>query len=126
MVIRGDSASAGDKRRRGRVRADALLTDFGPAVEFSETGIRLRVSRFSRLHRGMETPLLLSCPEGALECRARVCWLRPDGLLHRLAGLQFLDDSPLFKLRLRALAASCMDVRTISAPLGDEPLRRSA
>ena len=108
-------ARSDEKRNRGRVKADLLMTNLGEAVEFSETGIRVRTSRFVNLAEGQEIALVLKGPDGKVACAARVCWLRPDGLFKRLAGLQFLDESPEFRQRVRGLAHSCMDMRTFAA-----------
>ncbi len=112
-----------DNRRRGRVRADLLKTNLGPAVEFSELGIRIRASRFASLTVGAETMLILEGPTGCLATLATVRWTKPDGLFKQLVGLEFLDKGSAFKARLRELAPLCMDLRVYTTDGSDDPLR---
>ena len=117
-------ARAEENRRRGRVRADLLETDLGTVLDFSETGLRIQTSMFTRLVPGTERDLMLRSPDGELRCGVEICWARRVRL-HQLVGVRFIDGSPEFKARFRALCMSCMDTRTFSAPMDDGDARQA-
>jgi len=117
------TARVDENRRRGRVRSDLLETDLGTVLDFSETGLRLRASIFSRLIPGTTRDLALRSPDGEILCPVEICWARRERL-HQLVGVRFLDSSPEFKVRFRALCISCMDTRTLSAPIDDPEARQ--
>jgi hypothetical protein len=109
-----EQSSRANNRRKGRVRADTLQTNLGPAKDLSETGIRIAVDRSCKLQAGDRIMLQMRGPSHELASVGKVAWRRKVGWFKAEVGLEFLDNSETFRRALRELSASCMDLRTIS------------
>jgi hypothetical protein len=105
-----------DPRRPGRVRAVLLNTNLGPALDLSDSGVRVEMTgRNAPLRADDRVSLVLDAPEARVPVPARVAWIRSTARGRTFVGLQFLDSSDAFKARVRGIACACMDMRLIDA-----------
>jgi len=114
-----EQPSRPNHRRKGRVRADTLMTNLGPARDLSETGIRIAVEAGCKLEAGDRIMLQMRGPSHELASVGKVAWRRKVGWFKSEIGLEFLDTSETFRRALREMSAACMDLRTFAADSED-------
>jgi hypothetical protein len=80
-----------ERRRHVRIKQRSLHSNFGPVIDLSRSGMRVRSTR--RL-RGKLDVVLFNRNGPDLQVQARVVWSRRIGFRKHVAGLEFLDPPP--------------------------------
>lgn len=87
-----------ERRRCGRLVQESLASNYGPVVDVSSEGLRIRCLRVPTLSRGIELTGLVG---GTLRLEGEVVWSRRNGLLRSEVGIRLknLDVDARNKLR---------------------------
>ena len=118
MQAMANPADAG-QRRRGRFKTHLLQSQYGPVLDLSRGGVRVRCGRKPGLQAGDHVSIELRCPALAVEVRGHVRWLRKTGWFSHEAGIQFDTLTPTVEARLRELFRVTMDDRLPGSVMGD-------
>lgn len=83
---------APEGRQFGRLRCQSLMSTFGPVVDLSGGGMRIRTGMSREVFEGADLEVMLN-PDGPdrILLAARVVWVRKVGWRTREAGLMFLE-----------------------------------
>ena len=77
-----------DRRRHARLRQQSLLSNVGPVIDLSRTGLRIMTSR---RRRGVVDLVLFDLSGRRLNLRARVVWSKRLAFRKHMLGLEFED-----------------------------------
>ena len=98
-----------NRRRAGRFELEDVKCDLGPVLDLSSGGMRIRCRQAPR---GI-FPVRVCGLGGELVVRARVAWVKRNGLFKREVGLQFVDVTPDVARHLAQMAMSSRRQRTM-------------
>lgn len=104
-----------ERRGKGRVRCDLLLSTLGEIVDLSASGLRVRTRGSQSLQINDVIYLKLSAPEEELLVKVQVVWTRRTGFRKHEVGMHFLNPSPQLQSKLIQIARVAADGRWLSA-----------
>jgi len=90
-----------NRRRAGRLCQESLASSFGPVVDVSHDGVRIRCRRIPSVKNGIELHGLLA---GSVRLKCEIAWSRRVGLFTYEVGIRLLDLDQYARRRLRDLS----------------------
>lgn len=95
-----------ERRRSGRVRIEGIRCGLGELADIGAAGMRVEVRRRPKLEPGEVKGITLKAPDGPLELRARVVWVRELERGRFGIGLEFEALSDAQRAGVREIARS--------------------
>lgn len=95
------AASKRNRRRAGRLFQESLASNFGPVIDVSHDGVRIRCRRIPSVKNGIELHGLLA---GSVRLKCEIAWTRRVGLFTHEVGIRLLDLDQYARRRLRDLS----------------------
>jgi hypothetical protein len=90
-----------NRRRSGRLFQESLASNFGPVIDVSTDGVRIRCHRIPNVRKGIELHGLLA---GAVRLQCEIAWTKRVGLFTWEVGIRLLDLDDYARRRLRELS----------------------
>ena len=93
-------SNAATRRQRGRIEQESLMSNLGPVLDVSASGVRILARRVPK----GEVSVQLIGLGGRFELRGRVIWSHRIGLRKHEIGIEFDDITPEMSRHLTRLA----------------------
>lgn len=99
-----DPDPVSERRRHGRVRCEAVESSFGPVIEASAGGLRLRARSLRGLAQGEPVGLVVRAFGDPFSIAVRVVWSRRRGLMTHEVGVEFVEVTAPLRRALSQIA----------------------
>lgn len=112
-----------DRRRHGRIRSKDVRTRLGEVLDLSASGMRVSARGARPPHYGTIMHLELKHPEGAVQVKSRVVWIKRIGFYRFEVGLEFEDVTPTTAAGLVIIARLALHSVAVALSQANQPAR---